>query len=402
MDYRFMGYERENGSYGIRNYVLVIPLQKDLNMLADMITRQVKGARAFIYQGENGRPKADRELIYRVMTGLGCNPNTHSVLLIAKNDHTGYEELKINKIVEGISKSQKRIEVLYVEKEGGFYAALGTGVRMLKEMAIEASKCRRKEVGLDKLNLSVKCGFSDTTSGISGNPVVGDVFDKIEKNGGRMYFSETTEIIGAEQILAKRCRNEEVAQKLIKAVRETEEKALSIGEDIRKVNPIPQNIEGGISTLEEKSLGAIAKAGTSVIQDVIKYGEQPAGQGLYFMDAWMSVYSLPVGYAAAGSQLMIFQLGGQGLTGQFAPMPAWNPGVVTPIMFVTGNHNAYERTKDGVDFDSSDVYTKNAKISDVGDRLLSKVIDVCSGTKTKVEIMNYTDPIELDFNGPNF
>ena len=402
LDYKFLGYERENGSVGIRNYVLIMPLQRDLNLLAKKISEHVNGTKPFISLGESGRTKTDREIIYRTMVGLGSNPNVASVMLLTKNKETGYPELKLDRIKSEIDKSKKRIEVLLVEEEGGYYNSLGKGIELAREMVVEASSCRRKEVDLSKLNLSVKCGFSDNTSGLSGNPIVGNVFDKIVEQGGKSFFSETTEVIGAEHLLVERCKDKEVADKLIKAVKATEEKALSTGEDIRTINPIPQNIEGGISTLEEKSLGAIVKSGSSTIQDVLEYGERPEEPGLYFVDGWMSSATLPVGYAASGSQLMIFQMGGQGLTGDKPSMSAYNSGIVIPVMYVTGNHSTYQRLSDNMDFNASTVYTDNLSIDEVGDQLLQKVLDICSGTKTKVESINYEDPIELDLQGPNF
>jgi altronate dehydratase large subunit len=402
LDYTFLGYERENGEVGIRNHVLILPLQRDLSILARKISDHVKGTRPFIHLGESGRTAYDREIIYRTTVGLGCNPNVASVMILTKSRDTGYPELKLNRILSEIEKTNKRIEVILVGDEGGYYNSLGKGVELARDMVLEASKCRRKEFDLSKVSLSVKCGMSDNTSGISGNPAVGNAFDKIVQAGGKAFFSETTEVIGAEHLLVERCKNKEVADKLLKAVKETEEKALSTGEDIRTINPIPQNIAGGISSLEEKSLGAIVKSGSSTIQDVLEYSQRPEEPGLYFVDGWMSGFTMPVGYAASGAQLMIFQMGGQGLTGEKPPMSTIDSGVVIPIMYVTGNYSTYQRAKDNMDFDASGVYMNNLSIDEVGDKLLHTVLDIYSGTSTKVETLNYEDPVELDFQGPNF
>jgi altronate dehydratase large subunit len=230
---------------------------------------------------------------------------------------------------------------------------------------------------------------------------VGRVFDKLVEAGGRAVFSETTEVIGAEHILLKRAKDEKVARKLLEAVEGTEEKAKSTGEDIRATNPIPENIAGGLTTLEEKSLGAIVKAGTSPIEDVIEYAERMPKPGLYFMDAWMSSLSLPTGYAASGVQLFLYQMGGQGIPGKEFPAPAVSSGVVTPIMYLTGNSKTYERAQDTIDFSSGTVLEDLETLDEASERLLGSILKIASGAKTRAETINYQDPIELYFQGPS-
>ena len=242
--------------------------------------------------------------------------------------------------------------------------------------------------------------MSDSTSAICGNPAVGKLFDALITAGGSAIFSETTEVIGAEHILAKRAKNEAVKQKLLEAVKNTEEKAKNTGEDIRATNPIPENIAGGLTTREEKSLGAIVKSGTFPIEDVIQYAERITNPGLYFMDAWMSSLSLPTGYAASGAQLFLYQMGGQGIPGNEFPAPAVSSGVVIPIMYLTGNRNTYKRAKDIIDFNSSTVLEDLETLDEVGERLLNWILKVGSGAKTKAETINYEDPIELYLQGP--
>ena len=242
--------------------------------------------------------------------------------------------------------------------------------------------------------------MSDSTSAICGNPAVGILFDDLIQAGGSAIFSETTEVIGAEHILAKRAKNEAVKQRLLDAVKNTEEKAKSTGEDIRATNPIPENIAGGLTTLEEKSLGAIIKSGTSPIENVIQYAERITGPGLYFMDAWMSSLSLPTGYAASGAQLFLYQMGGQGIPGREFPAPAVSSGVVIPILYLTGNSNTYERARDTIDFNAGTVLEDLESMDEVAQRLLNWVLKVASGVKTKAETINYIDPIELYLQGP--
>lgn len=402
MSYTFIGYPREDGSVGIRNHVFILPIQRYMNMITNKICESVPGTRTVTFTGEMGHPRADREVISRSLIGLALNPNVASVLLIGiKKDH-GYDEMKLEYMRAAIEQSGKKTEVLYLNEMDGFYNTLGEGIRIARRMVLEASRIRREPFGLDKLTLAVKCGLSDSTSGISGNPVVGNLFDRVVTAGGTACFSETTEVIGAEQMLVEKAQDETVARKILDAVKATEEAALSTGEDIRKTNPIPENIAGGISTLEEKSLGAIVKAGSQPIVDVLQYGERPRKSGLYFMDAWMSSICLPVGFAAYGAQLMIFQMGGAGFPGKYPVMPAHSTGVVMPLMYMTGNSETYERGEDGIDFCSGDVLDGKLSIEEAGAQLLEVVLDIASGARSKVETLRVQDPIEMYVKGPVF
>ncbi|MFP4453300.1 MAG: UxaA family hydrolase [Desulfobacterales bacterium] len=401
MNHRFLGYQRENGAVGIRNHVLIIPAQRQLNMVAQKISDMVPDTRAFISLGELGRPKEDRLVLHRTMTGLGINPNTASVLILGSTKQAGYEELKVERISSEISKAGKRVEVLLLTEEGGWYNLLGKGIKVARDMVREASRARREPFGFENLVLGVKCGMSDSTSGICGNPTVGRVFDKLVQAGGRAVFSETTEVIGAEHVLIRRAKNEEVAQKILKAVEQTEQKAKSVGEDIRETNPIPENIAGGLTTLEEKSLGAIVKAGSSTIEDVIAYGQPIEKPGLYFMDAWMSSLSLPTGYAASGVHLFMYQMGGAGVPGREFPPPSISAGIVSPIMYLTGNYQTYERGEDNIDFNSGTILQDTETPEAAADRLLAMILEIASGAKTKTETINHQDPVELYFQGPS-
>ena len=186
----------------------------------------------------------------------------------------------------------------------------------------------------------------------------------------------------------------------MEAVENTEQKAKDTGEDIRETNPIPENIAGGLTTLEEKSLGAIVKSGTSPIEDVIPYAEHITRPGLYFMDAWMSSLSLPTGYAACGAQLFMYQMGGQGIPGVEFPAPAVSSGIVIPIMYLTGNSRTFKRANDIIDFNSGTVLDDLETLDEAANRLRKWVLKVASGAKTRAETINYEDPIELYLQGP--
>ena len=397
----FLGYKRPDGKTGIRNYVLVLPVQRMVNSVAMQVSSMVRGAKTIVSTGEIGRSSKDRRTIARTLTGLALNGNVGGVLIIG-DDHYSSKELKHEEMAEIVRSTGKPVEVLDITESGGYYNAIGIGAKMAQRLALQISEFRREQCDLKDLTLGVKCGTSDPTSGVAGNPVVGKAFDVLVNAGGTAFFSETTEVIGAEDKLAKRCINEQVKEKLLNAVSEIEEKARATGEDIRNINPIPENVKAGISTLEEKSLGAITKSGSMPILDVLTYGERPPGNGLYFIDGWMSSLSLPLGMAAAGANLFMYQLGGQGMPDTLPPMPAYSAGIVTPMMYLTGNPRTCQKAEDFVDFCSGKIMEGKSSIEEMADKLLECVLDLASGTMTKTETVNIQDPVEFYLEDPCF
>jgi altronate dehydratase large subunit len=393
----FLGYPRPDGSVGTRNYVLVIPQ----GLISESICKFVAGTRTIrTVDHGSGRTANDRERIARVLIGLGRSPNVASVIVHAASPGVGYPELRAERLAEEITASGKRVEVIDPAKDGGVYGSIAKGMQLARRMVYEASKLRRVEAGDEHFCLGVKCGYSDTTSGIAGNPAVGYLFDKVVKSGGTAFFGETTEIIGAEHALAKRAANPQVAKAILDAVARREALAKSTGLDIRTINPIPANIKGGLSSLEEKSLGAIHKAGTSTIQGVLQYGEPPKGKGLYFVDCWMGSYSIFAGYAAAGSNLVMFQLGGGGLSGR--DLMEGCPSIVAPFLWCTANPNTFKMAQDNIDFYSGTVITDGEDPQEAGERLYRTVIDIASGTLSRSETLLHTDPIDLCLEEPRF
>lgn len=307
----FLGYPRADGTVGIRNYVLVLPG----GLVSTKICEFVNGVQTLICADTgSGRTKRDRETIARTWVGLGRNSNVAGVILHGISLGSGYPELKPEVLASQIAETGKPVEVISSQNYRDSFQVIERGIRVARQMVRDASHIRRELVDDRHLSIGVKCGRSDTTSGIAGNPVVGELFDHIVVAGGTAFFGETTEIIGAEHLLAKRAVNEEVRRKIIEVTLSTEERAKGCGEDIRTINPVPSNIAGGITTLEEKSLGAITKSGTSTIQGVLRYAETPPGRGLYFVDNWMTQLSIFLGYAAAGATLVLYQLGGGGVS----------------------------------------------------------------------------------------
>lgn len=397
----FLGYERPGGFIGIRNHTLIIANTRPAANLGVLIHKLVRGTKVFVPTTELGREDEDRAAIARTLIGLAKNPNVGAVLVVGNNRDGSHQEFCYDAFVGEIMKSDKPVDTVFINDCGGFDNALSLGVRKARKLLIEASKVNRRPCGLGELHMALKCGFSDATSGISGNPTVGYLFDRIVEAGGTVMFSETTEVIGAEHILAKRFVNDEQREKFLAAVKRVENDAIASGKDIRQINPIPQNIAAGLSTLEEKSLGAIVKAGTSPLQSIVNFGEIPQGKGLHFMDGWMAAVVLFVGFAAAGSVLNIFQVGG-GTLAKGAMMPSFDTGLVTPTLYMTGNPKAFSNAGEDFDFTASPIISEGKSIPEMGEKLIEKVCHIASGELTQGETYDLEESIDVYVRGACF
>lgn len=384
----FLGYVRPDGSVGIRNHVLVIPG----GLIAEKVCAFVPGTKTIaMARSGGGMTSRDRETIARTFFGLGLNSNVAGVILHSGSPGSGYPELRTERLASEIARSGKPLATLDVDAEGGTLEAITKGVKLARKMVYEASRLRREPVSIGRLSLGIKCGASDPTSGMVGNPVVGYVLDRVVEAGGTAMFGETTELIGAEHIVAKRAVNDRVAEEILQAVGFIEERALATGEDIRTMNPVPENIAAGLSTLEEKSLGAIYKAGRHPIQGVLRYAQRPAAPGLYLVDSWMGPNSIFPGFAASGAQLTLFQYGG-GATKRTVLDPS--PAVAAPLLWTSANPATYARAKESLDFYSGTVIEGTETLEEAGERLLSLIAEIASGTLTRGETIRYTEPIE--------
>lgn len=371
----FMGFERENGDVGVRNHVAILPSVVCANEVAKRIEARVENSRAFLHHQGCIQMGKDLDMTKRTLMGFGSNPNCNSVLVVS----LGCEAVDPQQLADEIARTGKRVEIVGIQKENGTLHAIDKGVRIAREMAQEASMASRKPFDQSNLTVGIKCGASDTTSGVASNPATGYTADMIVDEGGRVIIGETTEIIGAEHILAKRAKNEKVAKRLLQIVDRIEEEGIKTGVDIRGSQPTPGNIKGGLSTIEEKSIGAIAKAGSSPLNEVIEYAEKPSEKGLIVMDSPGREVEVVSGFMAAGAQLVIFS------TGLCAPFGL----PVVPVMKITGNPRTAKTMRDDIDVDVSDIISAGTGIPEAGKRLYHEVIKVASGKMAKAEVLGY-------------
>ena len=396
----FWGYSRPDGSVGVRNHVLILPATRNVNYICHRIALAVPGVTTFYTTGEYGRTGGDRKRLARFLTGIARNPNVANVLLIGMPHGYGYPEFQTDALAAEIAKSGTRLEILNVDRCGGLEGTVVQGIRLARELVREATAMRREAAPLSKLTIGMKCGDSDATSGLAGNPALGRAVDRLIDAGGTALFSETLELIGAEQTLVQRAKTPEVAQRLLRLIESWEARAASIGEDIRTINPIPENIAAGITTLEEKSLGAVEKTGTRELSGVLDYCERPGEPGLWLMDAWMSSYSLLPSFAAAGAQIVLYQLGGNELPPEDAPLSAVDPGLVAPLLTISGNPRTAKAAGDYLDVSTGGVLLGTETLDAAGEHILGEIVRAANGRATRGETMRYPEPFEVFFEGP--
>ena len=396
----FWGYSRPDGSVGVRNHVLILPATRNVNYICHRIALAVPGVTTFYTTGEYGRTGSDRKRLARFLTGIARNPNVANVLLIGMPHGYGYPEFQTDALAAEIARSGTRLEILNVDRCGGLEGTVVQGIRLARELVREATAMRREAAPLSKLTIGMKCGDSDATSGLAGNPALGRAVDRLIDAGGTALFSETLELIGAEQTLVQRAKTPEVAQRLLRLIADWEARAASIGEDIRTINPIPENIAAGITTLEEKSLGAVEKTGTRELSGVLDYCERPGEPGLWLMDAWMSSYSLLPSFAAAGAQIVLYQLGGNELPPEDAPLSAIDPGLVAPLLTISGNPRTAKAAGDYLDVSTGGVLLGTETLDAAGEHILEEIVRAANGRATRGETMRYPEPFEVFFEGP--
>jgi altronate dehydratase large subunit len=373
----FMGYRRANGKVGVRNHVLVIPSVVCSQGAAEAITRNVKGSVYLPNVFGCAQVGADREQTKQSLAGFGTNPNIYAVLVVGN----GCENLSAKEMAEAIQPSGKRVEYIEIQEVGGTKKTIAKGRKIVKEMLADAAKLERQPIPVSELILGTECGGSDYTSGLGSNPSVGAASDLLVEAGGTVILSETTELIGAEHLLARRARTPEIGKQVLDLIKWWETEAIKTGQDIRGANPAPGNIEGGITTLEEKSLGCIYKGGTKTLEEVVKYAFPPTKKGLILMDTPGHDIDQLTAMMAGGSQIAVFTTG--------RGTPTGSP--IGPVIKITANAETYKKMKDNIDINVSPVVQGKESVKEAGKRIFEEIVAVASGKLSKAEKLGQRD-----------
>ena len=373
----FQGYRRPYGRGGTRNTVLIIPSVGCSQGAAQAIARGSKDVAYLANILGCGQVGQDRMLVKKTLAGFGTHPNVFAVLIVG----LGCEQLSPEEIAREIAPTGKRVEVLSIQETGGTRKTVALGKRIVKEMVAEGATLKREPIPLNEIILGTECGGSDYTSGFASNPAVGHACDMLVQEGGTVILSETPELIGAEHLLARRAKTPAIAKDLLAAVSWWEQKAIEAGQNVRESNPSPGNIVGGITTLEEKSLGCIYKAGTSPLEEVIPYASCPTKKGLIYMDTPAHDIEQLTGMVAGGAQVVVFT------TGRGTPLGS----PVTPVIKITGNKDVYLKMRDNMDIDVSDILLGKETVRSAGERIFGEIVSVASGKITKAERLGQRD-----------
>lgn len=387
MTMEFMGYLRPDGKVGSRNYVGVIPSVTCANDVAQAICRQVQGTVTFLHHQGCCQMPPDLERVTDTLISLGHSPNLAAILIVS----LGCEGTDHERMYDELCKTGKHVEIIHIQELGGVSKAIQAGTDIARRMVIEVSALQRQSVDISNVIMSIKCGASDTTSGMASNCVIGYVADKLVDLGATVIFGETTEFLGGEHLLARRAVSKEVGDKIYEIVTAMENRAKSIGCDMRKGQPTPGNIAGGLSSIEEKSLGAIVKSGTRPIQGVMDYTEHVTNhKGLWIKDTPGREPEILTGMAVTGAQFMMFSTG-RGAPQGFPSMP---------VIKICGNPNTYRRMEEDMDVNAGLIITGEKSIEQVGEEAFAKMLRVLSGEMTKNEAIQYFSAIDIHCLGP--
>jgi altronate dehydratase large subunit len=384
----FHGYPRPDGQVGIRNHVLLLSGTLYANPTCERVAHMVQNVIPIVHPLGRCQIAPDLAQTFKTLVGHGLNPNAGAVIVV---DHFKEQGCTADEIAHEVAKSGKPVEVVNIRRDGGAVNALGHAVRSAIEFNRKINAQQREKTPLAKLIYGFNCGTSDVTSGLAHNRCVGWVCDRIIEAGGRALGAETTEMMGGEELIKARAKSPEVAEKLLGFIKKMEQTILACGVDVRGSQPTGDNIAGGLSTIEEKSLGAMQKWGTKPIVGAVEYAD-PIGKesGLWLMDTPGHGGESITGIAAASSQVMSFSTGGGHTIN--------HPLMIT--MRLTGNRESWEMMQDTMEVDVSDMF-EGTSLDTAGERLLDEVLDLCDGKMSKAEAFREFNAFAINRCGPS-
>lgn len=371
-----MGYRRENGRMGIRNHVVILPLDDLSNAACEAVANNIKGTIAIPHPYGRLQFGADLELHFRTLIGAGCNPNVAAVVVI------GIESQWTGKVVEGIKASGKPVEGFWISGNGDT-ATITAASKSAYKMVKHASKQQRVSAPLSELWVSTKCGESDTTSGCASNPAVGNAFDRLYEIGSTLVFGETTELTGGEHLVEARCRTPEVKKKF----REMFDRYQGVIErnktsDLSDSQPTKGNIAGGLTTIEEKALGNIQKIGKKCVVDgVLDKAETPTIPGLHFMDSSSAAAEMVTLCAASGFAAHLFPTGQGNVIGN----------AILPVIKLCANPRTVRLMSEHIDVDVSGLLRREETLDSAGEKLIDSLLRTANGELTAAEILGHRE-----------
>ena len=390
MGYTFNGFRRPDGRFGSRNLVAIIPSVICANDVGQAIQRQVQGTIGFFHHQGCCQLPSDLRRVTDTLISLGRSPNVAAALIVS----LGCEGTDVDRLQAELEATGKPVRRIGIQALGGTSRAIQAGIDAAQELTMLVSGQAREETDISNVVMSIKCGASDTTSGMASNCVIGYVADKLVDLGATVVFGETTEFLGGEHILARRAVGGEdgpVGRKIYEIVDAMEKRAMALGEDMRGGQPTPGNIAGGLSSIEEKSLGAIVKSGHRPIQGVLEYPQfVTTEKGLWIKDTPGREPEILTAMAATGAQLMLFSTG-RGAPQGFPSMP---------VLKICGNPHTDEHLRHDMDINAGRIITGEASIEEVGEEAFRRLLEVLNGSMTHNETLSYFGSMDIFCLGP--
>jgi len=361
----------------VRNLVLVLPTVACASHVASQIAAAVPEAIAVPHQHGCAQIGDDAQMTFRTLAGTGGNPNVGAVLVVG----LGCEQVDAAALAEAVREFGKPVATVGIQESGGSTAAVARGSELLRELAAPVAGRGREPCPFERLILATECGGSDSFSGLTGNPLVGAVADRAVAAGATVIVSETTEFIGAEHLLAERGASPAIGEQARRMVLECERACCAYGADLTGSNPSPGNIEGGITTIEEKSLGCLHKGGSSPIQEVLAYARRPSRRGLVLMDSPGNDVESIAGMAAGGASLILFT------TGRGTPLGC----PVAPVVKIATNTPMAERMGDNIDFNAGAIADGTLSLEEAAEQLWRLLLEVAAGRPTRAEVLGHRE-----------
>lgn len=368
------GYRRKNGRVGVRNHVVILPVDDLSNAAAEGVAYLVRGTMALPHPYGRLQFGEDLALTFRTLIGTGRNPNVAAAIVI------GIEPNWTEQVVQGIAETGKPVEGFSIERAGDLKTIAAAAQRAV-DFVQWSSECQRESIEVGELTLSAKCGESDTTLGLASNPAVGRVLDRLIEAGATAMFGETSEITGAEDIVASQTATPKVREHFMRAFQSYQEFITAQGADLMGSQPTQGNIRGGLSTIEEKALGNIQKMGTSKIQSILKPAEEPKSPGLHFMDSSSAAAEMVTLCAAAGSVVHFFATGQGNIVGH----------PIVPVIKVCANPLTVQTMAEHIDVDLSEVLRLERTINEAGDELMEVLMRTVNGRRTAAEMLRHDE-----------
>jgi (2R)-sulfolactate sulfo-lyase subunit beta len=373
---KILGYRRENGKVGIRNYTIILPLDDLSNAACEAVANNIKGTMALPHPYGRLQFGEDLELFFRTLIGTGTNPNVAAAVVI------GIEPEWTNRVVEGIAQCGKPVTGFSIERDGDINT-IAKASRQAMAYVQWASEIQKTECSMDELYVSTKCGESDTTSGLASNPTVGNVFDKLNEMGATTCFGETSEIMGAELVCKERAATPEVGEAFMRTFNAYNDVILqNKTDDLSGSQPTKGNIRGGLTTIEEKAFGNLQKIGKKArYVGVLKPAEAPKGPGLWFMDTSSAAAEAVTLWAASGAVVHLFPTGQGNIIG--------NP--ILPVIKLSANPLTCRTMSEHIDLDVSAILRGELTLDEAGDQLIDMIIRTCNGRLTAAEALGHRE-----------